>query len=211
MRSYTIWALLALLMLTCGLILLAAVEPVGYISSGSDLVPLGIPFRGNLARGTFKAGWSQPHYVGFKLQGGDPRLVDSIERLASRLVGSKVEKPNFDISWQVLQGDSVVAQGSGRDRLAGTFGSTIGIGYFRAHAGELYEVEATLGSDFAPLQRCEPLLEVGVAAAAPSVARALVQDIGRLLQRVTGWFAIFLGLFFGTLSVSAYKNGTRPA
>ena len=174
-------------------------------------MPLQIPIRGNPTFGTFRSGWSEPHFVGFRLTRRDSKVVDSVEQLASALVGSKVTKPNFDITWRVYHNDSLLAQGSGRDPLSGIFGATIGIGLFRAKSQQVYRVEACLGPDFMQIMQGEPVLEVGVATAAPGVGIALAKALSKLLRQVAGWVWVLIGMIFAGATVKFYLRRPRPA
>ena len=200
MRNSWILAIVALIIATCGVILLVRDPPrvdTSYLRPLSiELVP-----SSNPARATFVAGWTGSHYVGFEyLRGSQRNPRDRSSETRSGL-----------IHWRVSSGDSTVVIDSTAIEFTSRRGQLTRYGTFDAVWHRSYTIEL---SPLAPagLSDIDTLrLEVGVAPAAPSVGAALVRDLGKVEQKIEGWLTLGVAAIFLTLAVCANRKRSRPA
>ena len=170
-----------------------------YPAQLAGLTPLSVPMSASEpVRASFAAVWSEPHYVALVF----PRDVDSetaaLLRQASDAVGAVKESAvHFDFNWQVHEGALEVGRDEGRARPTGSFGSLeqgLEFGEFPAVAGHVYQIEIRPGPDFGAWARAQPVIEVGVNTASPSVGLPWVKDLARLLELIFASFGlIFMG------------------
>lgn len=102
----------------------------------------------------------------------DPQARDLVNKAASG-VGIDEAPARFDFEWRVLDADKLIARGTGQEGATGTIdtGSSglgggplksraLAFGEFTAEAGRHYTIELKVGSEFAPVMRGKPQLEV---------------------------------------------------
>lgn len=112
----------------------------------------------------------------------DPETAALLSQAESTIGGVRENAIHFDFDWRVLEGGVEVGRGSGRARPTGGFGSGergLVFGEFPAAAGHTYELEARSGSGFESWVRANPMIEVGVNVAGPSVGLPFVKEFSR--------------------------------
>jgi hypothetical protein len=135
---------------------------------------------------SFEAVWSEPHYVAlvFRPSQASPELVALMDRARGDVGSVSPQRATFDFVWRILEGETVIGHGTGRDRITGVFDTEghLGLmfGEVRLRAGRPYRVVMTPGGTFASLLSAAPVLEVGVARAGASVGLALEPEIDRV-------------------------------
>jgi len=163
----------------------AKVEQWRYPTLLAGLTPLRLPLEasaGSELRSRFQVTWNEPHYVAlvFPATTGNPD-IDRTINLAAHSPLSREDAPVFDIQWRVVEGSTVIGQGSGNQMPTAVFGGGFSrglvFGQFPARNGRLYQVEASWGPNFERFLSASPILEVGVFSASPSVGLAWGREL----------------------------------
>jgi len=149
-------------------------------------------------RASFTAVWSEPHYVALVFPSNlDPETAALLFQAESTIGSTRENAVHFDFDWRVLEGAIEVGRGSGRGRPTGGFGSGergFTFGEFLAVAGHIYELEARPGTAFESWARANPLIEVGVNVAGPSIGLPWVEEFSRPIAFILAIFGLmFLG------------------
>lgn len=207
---YRVTGTLALLLCVGGFYFLLQ-EPKPPDQSG--LVPIRLPIHfddpsRNIAR--FTTHYTAQHYVGFEMT-RKTLLSDALERQAGDLVGAKDEQPQYHLAWKVFEGGTLLASGSGNERLHGMRGSTIVFGTFHAIRGKTYRIAVAPAARSVFLKQTEPVFEVGVEPAAVSIGVALRGEFDKLLLKLAGYALLLASVLLFGITIAALKTQTRLA
>ena len=182
-----------------------------YPAKLAGLTPVRVPIATNqVLRTSFKAVWSEPHYVALVFPSDvDPESAQLLAQ-ANRSVGAARENPvPFDFDWRAFEGGTEVGQGSGRARPTGAFALAgasgrqgLGFGEFQVIAGRTYDLELRSGPAFDRFARLGPMIEVGVNTAGPSVGLPWVKEFSRPVAIVLASF----GLLFLAGAIWTFKK-----
>jgi hypothetical protein len=168
----------------------------------SDLLPVSVRLMSSSepVRATFSAGWSEEYFL-------DLRYCS-----AGRHYGKNAPAYPWQVRlhWKVVSGDSTVVCDSSEIHLMAGRISESRPATFRAIRNKPYDIELSLDSAQELAETDTLKLEAGVAAAAPSVGMALMDDLGRLAHTIEGWSCLVISLGFGVLSIRMRRPSSGP-
>ena len=169
-----------------------------YPEKFAGLTPLRVPVeKSETVRASFKAVWSEPHYLALVFSSGtNPEVATLLDQASASVGSTKTIAIAFDFDWRAFEGTSEVGRGSGRNPLTGVFGTRehggLMFGEFPVIAGKTYHVEIQPGPAFAPVVQLKPTMEVGVNRAGPSIGLPWVKEFSRPIAIILA----ALGLMF---------------
>lgn len=165
----------------------------------AGLQPLSAPMaESGLTRASFKAVWSEPHYVALIFADQQAPETTALLAQAGSAAGiSGTSVVPFDFEWRALEGTREIGRGSGQKGPVGSFGGTepgLLFGEFPVRAGRTYDVELRTGPAFDRWASAKPQLAVGVNVPGPSLGLPWTEALNR---PIAGIFAAMGLLFLG--------------
>jgi len=150
----------------------------------AGLEPLRAPIVENgLTRASFKAVWSEPHYVALIFADQrNPEVTALLTQAGSAAGISGTNVVPFDFEWRALEGTREIGSGSGHNGPVGSFGGKeqgLLFGEFPVRAGRTYDVEFQPGPGFERWARARPVLAAGVNVPGPSLGLPWTQSLNR--------------------------------
>jgi hypothetical protein len=166
----------------------------------SDLLPVSVRLMSSSepVRATFSAGWSEKYYLDLIYCGAERHGGKDAHAYPWRV----------KVHWKVVSGDSTVVCDSSEIQLMGGRISESRLATFRAIRNRPYDIELSLDAAQEPAETDTLKLEAGVAAAAPSVGIALMDDLGRIEQTIEGWSCLAISLGMGVLSIRMRRTSS---